>query len=79
MTWTEQQWKGLFEGAENPTVRLASVLFAWHQIVFWGRYIPYVICDHIAWFRKYRIQHVFFQYSYDFRYILSDNYFLGKE
>merc|ERR1719215_2140098 len=55
-TWMEHQWQQLFEGSENPTVRLAIVLFTWHQIVFVGRYIPYVICDHIPFLRKYRIQ-----------------------
>ncbi|KAL2919025.1 C-4 sterol methyl oxidase [Polyrhizophydium stewartii] len=52
----ERQWLSLFEGAENPSIRLAVVLFAWHEFVFVARYIPYMIIDHIPYFRKYKIQ-----------------------
>jgi hypothetical protein len=58
LTWTEAQWQNLFQDATYPSARLAIVLFAWHQIVFIGRYIPYVICDHVSFLRKYRIQKV---------------------
>ncbi|KAI9105851.1 hypothetical protein DFS34DRAFT_589130 [Phlyctochytrium arcticum] len=55
-TWAERHWLSLFEDAEYPALKLALVLFAWHEIVFFGRFLPYYIMDHIPFFQKYKIQ-----------------------
>ena len=54
----DEFWISLFEGTEHPSIRLAVILFAWHELVFIGRYIPYWICDYIPAAQKYRIQPV---------------------
>ncbi|KAJ3304727.1 C-4 sterol methyl oxidase [Kappamyces sp. JEL0829] len=56
LTWAEQEWLNLFKDSKYPVARLAIVLFIWHEICFFGRYIPYVFCDHIPYLKKYRIQ-----------------------
>jgi methylsterol monooxygenase len=58
MTFAEKEWLSFFEGSEYPSIRLATLLFVWHEIVYWGRYIPYVICDHLPMMQKYKIQPV---------------------
>ena len=37
-------------------MRLAVVLFIWHEVVFIGRYIPYLIADFVPFLQKYKIQ-----------------------
>eukprot|EP00842_Homolaphlyctis_polyrhiza_P005301 jgi/Hompol1/5772/HPOL_002055-RA len=46
----------MFEGSQRPALRLAMMFFVWHEIVFFGRYIPYMIADMIPYFRQYKIQ-----------------------
>ncbi|KAI8911490.1 hypothetical protein EDD86DRAFT_202536 [Gorgonomyces haynaldii] len=52
----EQTWLQLFDGSEYPSIRVAVVLFIWHEIVFFGRYLPFWIADQIPFFQQYRIQ-----------------------
>ncbi|TPX54413.1 hypothetical protein PhCBS80983_g05938 [Powellomyces hirtus] len=56
MTFLERHWLGLFEHASYPALKLALVLFAWMEIVFFGRFLPYYIMDKIPFFQKYKIQ-----------------------
>ncbi|KAI8918888.1 hypothetical protein BC831DRAFT_481892 [Entophlyctis helioformis] len=55
-TVAESHWLALFTHSQSPSIRLALILFVWHEIVFIGRYIPFVIADHIPYFRRYKIQ-----------------------
>lgn len=57
-TFLEKQWVSLFQDSEYPAVKLALVLFAWHEFVFYARYLPFVACDYIPYFRQYKIQQV---------------------
>jgi len=54
--FAERWWFGLFEGSDYKPVKLALILFAWHEFVFFGRFLPYYICDFIPALRKYKIQ-----------------------
>ncbi|KAJ2472693.1 C-4 sterol methyl oxidase, partial [Coemansia sp. RSA 2320] len=45
-TWAEQSWFGLFEGRSEAVV-FGAIAFAVHQIVYYGRYLPYLVCDYI--------------------------------
>ncbi|KAJ2005810.1 C-4 sterol methyl oxidase [Coemansia thaxteri] len=40
-TWAEQSWFGLFEGRSEAVV-FGAIAFAVHQIVYYGRYLPYL-------------------------------------
>ncbi|KAJ3278479.1 C-4 sterol methyl oxidase [Borealophlyctis nickersoniae] len=63
--YLERQWLNLFDGSDYTAIRLALVLFAWHEFVFFGRFLPYYICDFIPYFRKYKIQDVSFGVVFD--------------
>ncbi|KAJ3249806.1 C-4 sterol methyl oxidase [Chytriomyces hyalinus] len=52
----EQLWFNIFSGDMNPTIKLALILFAWHEFVFYSRFFPYLILDQIPYFRQYKIQ-----------------------
>ncbi|KAJ3102808.1 C-4 sterol methyl oxidase [Phlyctochytrium planicorne] len=54
----ESAWLKLFENNEHPAITLAFVLFIWHEVVYFGRFLPYMILDKIPYFQRYRIQPV---------------------
>ncbi|KAJ3192838.1 C-4 sterol methyl oxidase [Irineochytrium annulatum] len=54
----EAAWVRLFENSSNPALTLATVMFIWHEIVYFGRFLPYLILDYIPFFQQYKIQTV---------------------
>ncbi|KAJ3034017.1 C-4 sterol methyl oxidase [Rhizophlyctis rosea] len=52
----ERTWLSMFEGKDYVIIRLAVILFLWHEFVFFARFLPYYLCDFIPFFRKYKIQ-----------------------
>ncbi|KAJ2848382.1 C-4 sterol methyl oxidase, partial [Coemansia brasiliensis] len=54
-TWAEQQWFSLFEG-RNEAITFGIVAFIVHQTVYYGRYLPYFICDYIPAMKQYKLQ-----------------------
>ena len=55
-TYLESFWLDTFKDSEYPGIKLAIVLFLWHEIVFIGRYIPFMICDYVPYLRQFKIQ-----------------------
>ncbi|KAJ1732089.1 C-4 sterol methyl oxidase [Coemansia biformis] len=54
-TRAERAWFSLFEG-RNEALTFGVIAFAVHQAVYYGRYLPYLVCDYIPAMRKYRLQ-----------------------
>ncbi|KAI9347801.1 C-4 methyl sterol oxidase [Zopfochytrium polystomum] len=52
----EHAWHNLFLDNSYPELTLAAVLFAVHETVYFGRFVPYWIMDHIPYFQQYKIQ-----------------------
>ncbi|KAI8871762.1 hypothetical protein GQ42DRAFT_161792 [Ramicandelaber brevisporus] len=51
----EQQWLNMFDGRDELlTVTVFSFVF--HELVYFGRFLPFWACDFIPFFRKYKIQ-----------------------
>jgi methylsterol monooxygenase len=55
-TYLESLWIDTFKESQYPGIKLAVVLFIWHEIVFIGRYLPFLMCDYIPYFRQFKIQ-----------------------
>ncbi|KAI8894344.1 hypothetical protein BC833DRAFT_605239 [Globomyces pollinis-pini] len=55
-THFENWWMDFFQDTDYPATRLTLLMFAWHQFVLYARYLPYVICDHIPYFRQFKLQ-----------------------
>jgi hypothetical protein len=47
----------MYEG-RNPLVVTGIFAFLMHEIVYFGRFIPFLICDFIPYFQKYKLQQV---------------------
>jgi methylsterol monooxygenase len=55
--WLENQWEELYRG-RNPLIVTGVLAFVMHEIVYFGRFVPFLICDFIPYFKKYKIQPV---------------------
>lgn len=47
----------MYEG-RNPLIVTGVFAFLMHEIVYFGRFIPFLICDFIPYFQKYKLQEV---------------------
>ncbi|KAJ1665731.1 C-4 sterol methyl oxidase [Coemansia sp. RSA 1813] len=54
-TWAERMWFSLFDG-RNEAITFGIIAFTVHQVTYYGRYLPYYICDHIPAMKKYKLQ-----------------------
>lgn len=57
LSWAERNWVTLYEG-RNEIVVTGMVAFVMHEVVYFGRYLPFFICDFIPAFQKYKLQPV---------------------
>lgn len=54
-TALESWWISLFDG-RNRLLTLTSVIFIMHELVYFGRFLPFWLCDFVPAFQKYKIQ-----------------------
>jgi methylsterol monooxygenase len=57
MTWLETRWEDMYEG-RNPLLVTGLFAFAMHELVYFGRFLPFLICDFIPYFEQYKLQPV---------------------
>lgn len=55
LTKIEEFWAYLFT-LGNPLLILTAISFFHHEIFYFGRFIPFMICDYVPALRKYKIQ-----------------------
>lgn len=54
-SWLEHQWQELYRD-RNPLLVTGILAFTMHELVYFGRFIPFLICDFIPYFKQYKIQ-----------------------
>lgn len=57
LSWLESHWEQMYEG-RNPLIVTGVFAFLMHELVYFGRFIPFLICDFIPYFQKYKLQQV---------------------
>lgn len=57
LSWAEKHWTEMYEG-RNEIFVTGMVAFIMHEVVYFGRYLPFFICDFIPAFQKYKLQPV---------------------
>lgn len=57
LNWMETRWEQMYEG-RNPLVVTGIFAFLMHELVYFGRFIPFLICDFIPYFNQYKLQEV---------------------
>ncbi|KAJ6507259.1 hypothetical protein C8R47DRAFT_1100654 [Mycena vitilis] len=56
LSWIEQQWMAWYIYIGNPILATGLMSFLVHEIVYFGRSIPWVIIDAIPYFRRWKLQ-----------------------
>ncbi|SAM00218.1 hypothetical protein [Absidia glauca] len=55
LTWLETRWEDMYEG-RNPLLVTGLFAFAMHELVYFGRFVPFLLCDFIPYFEQYKLQ-----------------------
>ncbi|KAG2191154.1 hypothetical protein INT46_001414 [Mucor plumbeus] len=55
LNWLENQWEEIYKG-RNPLLVTGTIAFVMHEIVYFGRFLPFLLCDFIPYFKQYKIQ-----------------------
>ncbi|KAK0473579.1 C-4 methyl sterol oxidase [Armillaria novae-zelandiae] len=56
LNWFEQQWAAWYIWIGNPIIATGLMSFLLHEIVYFGRCIPWIIIDAIPYFRQWKLQ-----------------------
>lgn len=56
LNWLERTWAAWYIYIGNPVIATGLMSFLLHEIVYFGRCIPWMIIDAIPYFRKYKLQ-----------------------
>jgi methylsterol monooxygenase len=54
----ERAWAAWYAYMQNDVLATGIMSFVMHEVVYFGRSLPWIIIDRIAWFNKYKIQGV---------------------
>ncbi|KAI0308993.1 C-4 methyl sterol oxidase [Amylostereum chailletii] len=56
LTWVEQQWAAWYLWIGNPIIATGLASFLLHEIVYFGRCVPWIIVDALPYFRRWKLQ-----------------------
>jgi len=56
LNWVEQQWAAWYLFIGDPVIATGLMSFLMHEIVYFGRSIPWIIVDAIPYFRRWKLQ-----------------------
>jgi len=56
LSWLEQQWVAWYVKIGNPVVATGLAAFLLHEIVYFGRAVPWIIIDSMPYFQKWKLQ-----------------------
>ncbi|OCT51278.1 putative C-4 methyl sterol oxidase [Cladophialophora carrionii] len=54
----EKAWAAWYAYMQNDVLATGIMSFTMHEVVYFGRALPFIIMDKIPYFRKYKIQAV---------------------
>ncbi len=59
LNYLERLWAAWYAYMQNDVLATGIMSFVMHEIVYFGRgIVPWMIIDHIPYFKKYKIQNV---------------------
>ena len=66
LNFAERYWAEWFKYFESEFVATTIISFLMHEVVYFGRCVPFWVIDYIPYFHKYKLQPVsFILYIYD--------------
>ena len=54
----EKAWAAWYAYMQNDVLATGIMSFTMHEVIYFGRALPFIIMDKIPYFRKYKIQAV---------------------
>ena len=54
----ERLWAAWYAYMQNDVLATGIMSFCMHELVYFGRSLPWMIIDRMKWFNKYKIQNV---------------------
>ena len=58
LNFFERMWAAWYAYIQNDVLATGIMSFAMHELVYFGRALPWIIMGYIPYFRKYKIQSV---------------------
>lgn len=58
LNYFEKLWVAWYAWMQNDVLATGIISFVMHEVVYFGRSLPWIIIDCIPYFNKYKIQHV---------------------
>ena len=58
LNYAEKLWLAWYTYMQNDILATGIMSFVMHEVVYFGRSLPWIIIDRIPYFNKYKIQHV---------------------
>lgn len=59
LNYFEKLWLAWYTYMQNDVLATGIMSFTMHEVVYFGRSLPWIIIDCIPWFRRYKIQNVY--------------------
>ncbi|KAG8968387.1 C-4 sterol methyl oxidase [Tulasnella sp. 419] len=56
LSWAEKQWAAWYIWVGNPVLATGIMSFVMHELVYFGRCVPWMIIDALPYFRKWKLQ-----------------------
>ncbi|KAL5501051.1 ERG25_2 [Sanghuangporus vaninii] len=56
LSWLERMWAQWYLSFNDPAIATGLMSFALHEIVYFGRCLPWIIVDAIPYFRRWKLQ-----------------------
>ncbi|KAF8804072.1 C4-methyl sterol oxidase [Phlegmacium glaucopus] len=56
LNWLEQQWAAWYIWVGNPVIATGVLAFVVHEVVYFGRSIPWIIIDSMPYFQRWKLQ-----------------------
>jgi methylsterol monooxygenase len=56
LNWAEQKWVAWYVWWGNPVLATGMISFLMHEIVYFGRSLPWIIIDAIPYFQRWKLQ-----------------------
>ena len=58
LNYAERLWTAWYAYMQNDVLATGVMSFMMHEIVYFGRSLPWVLADRLGIFQQYKIQHV---------------------
>ncbi|KAG8730215.1 C-4 sterol methyl oxidase, partial [Ceratobasidium sp. 414] len=56
LNWLESYWAAWYLWVGNPIIATGLMSFIMHEVVYFGRCVPWIIIDAMPYFRRWKLQ-----------------------